>query len=208
MEANKNEITIPHLITKPRTSSKGLLKKRSYAFTMDLFFITLINKGIIFTYVNFLETYLYQLPSSFQMSINQKITQVNNLSLLFIFWGYFLFSYYMGEGKTPGKLIFGIKVHSPHRADDHLSFKEAFMRTGGYFVGCFTGMFLLAVPFLRKDAKGIPDFLSHTHVVSEDELEYIKSLEDHWVEDDNVQSLFPEDPVSSKISFENDKKAA
>jgi uncharacterized RDD family membrane protein YckC len=203
MEDNKNILTIPHLTTKPRTTSKELLKKRSYAFTMDLFIITLINKGIIFTYVNFLETYLYQLPTSFQLSINQKISQLNNLSLLLVFWGYFLFSYYMGEGRTPGKLIFGIKVHSPHRGDDHLSFKEAFMRTGGYFIGCFTGMLLLALPFLRKDSKGIPDFLSHTHIVCEDELEYIKSLEDHWVEDENLHMLFPEDPISAIISKEN-----
>ncbi len=58
------------------------------------------------------------------------------------------------------------------------------------------------ISFFRKDHKGLPDYFSNTHVMGHEEIEFLKSLEDHGLEINNVTRLFPEDPVSSRIAKE------
>jgi uncharacterized RDD family membrane protein YckC len=194
---------IPHL-TQQKPSDEGLLKDRSYAFITDLFLIGIINRAIMFTYGNFVRTFFYQMPYSVQKSFNEQMVQATSLSFIVVFWGYFLLSYYLSEGRTPGKIIFHLKVQSPHTHEGHLSLKSCVLRTLGYFVALPSFFALLAIPFFRKDKKGIPDMLSNTFIMSIKEERYIDSLQDETGVA-AVTPLFPEDPVSKDIS--DDKKS-
>lgn len=208
MNQEQPHLELAHFTDVKSSSDPIILKKRTYAFTLDLFFIAVINKAIMYTYINFLETFFYQLPISFQMNINGQLAKANGISIMIIFWGYFVLSYYMGEGKTPAKMLFGLKVHSPHSSDNHLSFKASVLRTSAYFICCFTGVFLIAIPFLRRDKKGLPDWFSNTHVVTEDEIAVVQHHEDHGMRDVikwNNSIPFPEDPISKRISEDKDK---
>ena len=156
-----------------------LLKKRIYSFTTDLFFVALINKGLMFTYMSFLKTYFYQITLKTQLLLETKMVQVHSLSLLIVFWGYFMMSYYWGEGKTPGKLLFGLKVYSPdfkNTGEFHLTLKESFSRTMGYFICYLPFGALFGISLFTKDQKGIPDWLSHTMVVSDEQMSYIDNV--------------------------------
>lgn len=193
--ANLNEVNL--------ISDSMILKKRTYAFTLDLFFIALINRVVMYTYINFLETFFYQLPISFQINVNSQIAKVNGLSMMVIFWGYFVFSYYMGEGRTPAKMLFGLKVHTANNLETSLSFKASVLRTAAYFICCFTGLFLIAIPFLRRDKKGLPDWISATHVMTEDQETAVHQHEDQGMKSFsnwNYSTDFPEDPISKKIT--------
>jgi uncharacterized RDD family membrane protein YckC len=194
---------IPHL-TQEVPSNEAVLKDRSYAFFTDIFLIGIINRAIMFTYANFIRTFFYQMPYSVQKSLNEKMFEINTMSFFVVFWGYFLLSYYLSEGKTPGKIIFHLKVQSPHTHEGHLSLKACAMRTLGYFVSMPSFFALLAIPYFRKDKKGIPDMLSNTFVMSVKEERFIHSLEDE-TSVAQVTPLFPEDPISKDISSDTDK---
>ncbi len=152
----------------------------------------------MFTYVNFVKAFFYQLPLVTRENVADKLSAVNLLNFLVVFCGYFLLSYYLSEGKTPGKIIFNLKVQCPHTHSDQLSLKTSVLRTLGYFITIPTGFTLLLIPYFRRDAKGIPDWLSDSFVMNADEEYLIESLEDTGSA--KVTPLFPEDPVAKKIS--------
>ena len=199
---------IPHL-TQDAPTAEAEIKDRSYAFFTDLFLIAIINRAVMFTYANFLRTFFYQMPYSVQKNISEKMIEMNTISFLIVFWAYFLLSYYLSEGKTPGKIMFHLKVQSPHTNEGHLSLQSCIMRTLGYFISMPTFFALLAIPYFRKDKKGIPDLLSNTFVMSIKEERFIKSLEAETTTA-KVTQLFPEDPISKDISTETEenKKAS
>ncbi|PIK16555.1 RDD family protein [Halobacteriovorax sp. JY17] len=199
----KNEENVTHL-SAAKPPKKSLVKDRMYAFTMDLFLIGIINKAIMFTYLNFIKAFFFQLPLGVRANLEDKLYAVNSINFLVVFTGYFLLSYYLSEGKTPGKIMFNLKVQCPHTHSDQLSLKTSILRTIGYFVTIPTGFTLLLIPCFRKDKKGIPDWLSDSFVMNSDEEYYIESLEDTG--SSKVTLLFPEDPIAKKIS--SNKKAS
>lgn len=144
-----------------------LINKRTFAFTLDLFLIILINKAIMLTYMSTLNIVFYHLPVAVQKNLIEYLPHISFHILLLVFGGYFFFSYFLGEGKTPGKLLFNLKVQSLSSNDKELSFKECFLRTAGYFVCYLTGLILFAIPYFNKKGTGLPDFLSSTQVIDE-----------------------------------------
>ncbi|TNF27276.1 MAG: RDD family protein [Deltaproteobacteria bacterium] len=166
---NKNaEARLPH--------DGDFMKKRVYATTLDLFLVGLINKAMLFTYLNFMKSFYYQLPFSLQYRLENGLVSISTLSLFVVFWGYFMLSYYWGEGKTPGKMLLGLKVYSPsfkYHGQYHLTLFEAFARTAGYFF-CYASFGLLyGIAFMTPDRKGIPDWFSGTQVVTDEQMEFI-----------------------------------
>ena len=166
---NKNpEARLPH--------DNDFMKKRVYATTLDLFLIGLINKAMLFTYLKFMKSFYYQLPFSLQYRLESGLVSISMLSLFVVFWGYFMLSNYWGEGRTPGKILFGLKVHSPsfkYHGQYHLTLYEAFARTAGYFF-CYASFGLLyGIAFITPDRKGIPDWFSGTQVVTDEQMEFI-----------------------------------
>lgn len=177
--ADKLSMNNPHnvdILFDPKAIEKGLLKRRTYAFTLDLFAVALINKGILIAYTNFLQSFFYQLPIHAQQSIIGEIPKASFFTLTAVFFSYFLMSFYLGEGKTPGKLFFGLRVYSPKKLQDTLTLKESSLRSLGYFLCYATGLFLFLAPFMRKDRKGVPDWFSGTQTISEERFLLLKNL--------------------------------
>ncbi|WP_127714739.1 RDD family protein [Halobacteriovorax sp. HLS] len=194
---------VSHLVKKEAPSNDAILKDRAYAFFTDIFLISIITRAVLLTYSNFIRTFFFQMEYTAQRSIQSKIIETNLLSFCVVFWGYFLLSYYLSEGKTPGKIIFHLKVQHPHSHNEQLTLKECFMRTLGYFLTLPSFFTLLSIAYIRKDRKGLPDLLSNTFVINTIEEKIIESLEDE-TSVAKVTTLFPEDPISKDI----DKKAS
>ena len=89
-----------------------------------------------------------------------------------MFFSYFFFSYYLGNGQTLGKAFFKLKVGSSRNMTEQLSALDCFGRSIGYVFASLLAYLPLALNFLRQDQKGIQDFISHTHVVSIDDFEF------------------------------------
>ena len=179
-----------------KMSRPKFLKKRVYAFSFDLFLVALISKMVIYTYLNFMSSFFVQMPFIIQSKINQGIPTVHALTLMTTFWAYFFFSYYLAEGRTPGKIIFSLKVQSNDHHEADLSFKESFLRTLGYFLCYMSGVVLFLLPFFNRSSKGLGDWISNSHVL--DFEDYLASKEES-----NIIFLPP-----PKKAEEEEKKAA
>jgi len=163
-----------------------ILRSRTYAFTIDLFLILTIEKIFTLGYFNFINTYFNLLPHEILNRINTNFAGMNVLCSVIIFWSYFLSSYYLGKGQTIGKMLFNINVKSkkfPHNPPNIL---EIFLRTCGYFFCYITGSLLFILPFVTKNKKGLPDWLSSTESCYKNVPAIVKEF---YIIDDNIPTL-------------------
>lgn len=185
------------------TPDKVNLTKRTYAFVMDLLTIVLISQSLVYNYISYLKNFFINID----MNIHSRLLGLDSLIFIGVFWTYFFLSMYLGEGATPGKFAMGLRVHSPHKKDTHLTLRESLIRTSAYFICYFSGMLLLAIPYITRSKKGIPDWISKTHVITVSEFNFLRSLEIPPKQAAPPLS-FPEDPISKKFSKQNIKKVA
>src|SRR5690606_4450194 len=125
-----------------------------------MFMVGLTSKLIMFTYTSFMRAYFYQLRPHVQESLTANLSLVHFSVLMTVFFTYHFVSFYTSEGKTLGKMMFGLRVYSPTQPRMALSMSESFKRTLGYTVCYVTGFVLFALPLLRQDRRGLPDFFS------------------------------------------------
>ena len=149
-------------------NKQQLLRHRVYAFTFDMFMVAMTSKLVMFTYTSFVRSFFHQLRFQVQDSVARGIPLVHMVVLISVFFSYFFISYYTSEGKTLGKIIFGLRVYSPTSPQMNLSLGESLKRTMGYLVCYVMGLFLFALPLVRSDRRGLPDMFSNTEVTFED----------------------------------------
>lgn len=173
---------------------KQVLLRRLWAFCVDTFLIFAIKEGLFYSYMNFIKAFFYQLQLSQQKSIIEHLSNLNPFLTFATFMAYFTISYYWGHGKTVGKLIFHISVvpenylEAKSKKDLHLSFFDAFARSVGYVICYLSALVLYALPLIRKDRRGIPDYLSKTVVASDKQIQEILHQSPHST-DENVEQL-------------------
>ena len=170
---------------------KNILKKRGIAFAIDYFLIMIIHKSIMLSFSAFLTNFLFHLPDKI---IKDALNSVQDTSLLIsfiVFWGYFITSYFLGNGQTPGKVFLGLRIYG---ANQYPTLTEATMRTLGYFCCFITLSVLFVIPYFNKSKKGIPDWMSGTFVEYEDFVPAIDSNVIPFVQPE----LFPEESENRK----------
>ena len=143
-------------------AKKNMLKKRVFAFTVDFYIITFLYKGLMAIYVSFLQKSLFFLPLAVKKALLINLAPIEFLIFTVIFWGHFTCCYFMSNGKSPGKVLFGLQVYSD--LDRSLGLRDCLLRTMGYYL-CYLPLCLpFIIPFLRSDERGLPDWPSRTHV--------------------------------------------
>lgn len=166
---DKKVLPFPNKLKIDQGPEKGqVLRKRVYAFCVDLYIVVAIKLMITFSYTSFFKSFFFQLPFKKQQHLLDNLMIVDMAMTPFIFFTYFLVSYYSGEGKTLGKLFFKLTVAQNELTKDYLpTLKQAFMRTVGY-MACYLSLgTLFLLPFFRKDRRGLPDMFSGTQVYSD-----------------------------------------
>ena len=151
-------------------STNNLLKKRIHALTTDLFIIVVTNYFFMASFTNFLKTVFFHFPFRAQMFLIHKLAAMSSVSLMSLTFAYFSIFYYVTDGRTMGKTIFGLKVVSPM---GEMSLKQSMQRAFAYFTCAIFGSFLFALSFVRKDNKSLADIFSGTSVVFESEAQNI-----------------------------------
>lgn len=156
-----------------------------------------------------------------QFMLTSQMHKVELSVISVVFFGYFFLSYYMGNGKTPGKILFRLRVVPTENPAQLLSLTSSFKRTLGYFFCYITGFILFALPYFNKNREGLPDIFSSTHVLTEEQYkatvaEYLESkltgtqLELDFnakiVKDENI--IYLPGPEFYSDSSSDDKKAA
>jgi len=150
-------------------ANQSLLRRRFNAFIVDLLVISLARSLLLYAYLEFISKFFSS--AAFDINFFSNLYVLGNFLTITLFMGYFMCCYYLGNGQTLGKLIFKLKVASQDNPE--LSISECFMRSFGYLF-CYLNFFILfLIPFMTKDEKGFPDWISSTSVKGLDEkLEY------------------------------------
>ena len=144
-----------------------MLLRRFYSYFIDFFLISLGNKLFMLIYSEFITNHFALLGTSVHRKLVYNLYHLHFINLFLVFWGYFFLCQYLGDGKTFGKLCTGLKTISRNPDTASLSFQECFMRTLGHFLCMAMGMLPYCFVLLRKDYRGIPDFLGNSQVVCE-----------------------------------------
>lgn len=142
--------------------TSDLVKKRVYALTMDFFIVVVTNYFLMASFTNFLKTIFFYLPFRSQLFLISKLAVMSSVSLMTLTFAYFSLFYFVTNGHTMGKTMFGLKVRNSDNSE--ISLKQAIQRTLAYFVCAMFGSFLFALSFIRKDGKSLADVLSGTTV--------------------------------------------
>ena len=151
--------------------SKNFMRKRVLAFCVDLYAILIIKVMMTLAYTSFFKSFFFQLPAYKQKQMIEGIQWLDLLTTPIVFFTYFVLSYFSGEGKTIGKLMFKLTVVRPDLKNDYFpTIKEALMRTLGYCACYMTLGVLFLLPFIRKDKKSLSDLFSNTTVWSDQDL--------------------------------------
>jgi uncharacterized RDD family membrane protein YckC len=76
-------------------------------------------------------------------------------------FSYFSIFYFVTNGKTFGKMLVGLTVHS---SSEEMTLIESMKRSIAYIICAMTGSFLFAIPYFRKDKRSLADIFSGTSV--------------------------------------------
>ncbi len=111
---------------------------------------------------------MYLMGEKSQFMLTSQMHKVELSVISVVFFGYFFLSYYMGNGKTPGKILFRLRVVPTDNPTELLSLATSFKRTVGYFFCYITGFVLFALPYFNKSREGLPDIFSSSQVLTEE----------------------------------------
>jgi uncharacterized RDD family membrane protein YckC len=145
-----------------------ILKKRVYALTTDLFIIVMSNYFFMASFTNFLKTIFFHLSTNTQIFMVNKLSLLSPVLLTTLTFSYFSIFYFVTNGHTMGKIIFGLKVVSQN---GDITLKQSIQRSLAYLSCAFFGSFLFALSFIRKDDKSLADIFSKTDVILDVKIE-------------------------------------
>lgn len=183
-----------------------LLRQRIYAFSIDLFAILSLNKVLTLTYMAYLEQFAW--PMYRTLSDGEHLIQeAEILTLLILYSSYFLASLYLSQGKTLGKTLIGLRVVGDESLGQ-ISIKQCFMRSLGYTLCYMGGLLLFALPFLNRKNKGVPDWLSHTHVISEKQWQQLILFHHHQQQSQQKKDRAKEINISGQSPEDDEQKMA
>ncbi len=151
-----------------------LLKKRVHAMTADFFIIIVSNYFLMAAFTNFLKTVFFHFPIHAQLFLINQLAIMSSVTLMLITFTYFSLFYFVTNGKTMGKTIFGLKVVNADQSE--MTLKQSMLRALAYFTCAMTGSFLFMLSFLRSDSKSLGDIFSGSQVQLDKNLSNLHSV--------------------------------
>lgn len=140
----------------------SILKKRVYAFTSDLGIIVVANYFLMAAFSQFVHTVFFHFPFRMQLFLVNKMGVMSSISLMLMTFSYFSLFYFVTNGRTMGKSLFGLQVKNQDGSE--LTLPQSILRAFAYFTCAMTGSFLFALSYIRKDEKSLADVFSGTVV--------------------------------------------
>lgn len=177
---NKNEWNL----SVPNSS----LYLRGVAFIIDLLTISLIKVSIHSAYALFLNQYFAPVNNGHKTILLEGNIILHLSLFLIIYFSYFLFTSYILNGKTLGKIAMGLKiinddfVTNPKSLIHELTLQQCFKRSFGYLL-CYLsfGTFFI-FNFSSEDKRGLPDYISSSRTVSDSWLNAMSEFKNHQAE--------------------------
>ncbi len=166
----------------------GSLRRRTFSFFLDLFCVLLTTKLLMASYISYLKTFMFMMGDKSHSLLTNQMYKVEFSVITVVFFGYFFLSYYMGAGKTPGKILFRLRVVPNRKETDLLTFKESLKRTSAYLFCYITGFVLFAIPYFNKNKAGLPDMFSDSKVMTEEDYQLMLKIEKEESKKEQISS--------------------
>ena len=148
--------------------SNDILKKRVYAFTTDFLIVVITNYFFVASFIDFIKLVFFHFTTRTQLFFIQKLEIMSSVTLATLLFSYFTIFYFVTNGQTMGKTLFGLRVVS---LTGEINLKQAMQRSFSYFFCAMFGSFLFALSFIRKDGKSLADIMSKTSVVYDSKIQ-------------------------------------
>ena len=149
-----------------------LLFERAMAFTIDLVFIGATKFFVTVTFSSFVASIAgLGIKSIESLSTPPASVEWSVSSLLF--FSYFIFCNYVGNGKTIGNRVFKISSIENNYLSDfpnkdfHPTLRHSVLMTLGAYLGFISFGVLFLLPFIRKDQRSLAAILSNTTTISD-----------------------------------------
>lgn len=142
-----------------------VLRKRTFAFTIDLGIIITTNYFLMAAFTDFLKIVFFHFPIKTQLLLIHKFKLFNSVSVLSLMFAYFTVFYFVTNGKTMGKMLMGLTVKSENK---EMSLKECMLRSITYIFCAWFASIPFIISFIRKDQKSLADLFSGTNVFMEE----------------------------------------
>ena len=136
-----------------------ILKKRVYAFTIDMGIVVVANFFLMAAFKQFIHTVFFHFPFKMQLILINKMTIMSSISLMSLMFAYFSLFYFVTNGRTIGKTLFGLQVKNADNSE--MTLTQSMLRPLAYFTCAMTGSFLFALSYIRKDEKSLADIFSN-----------------------------------------------
>lgn len=161
MSLNQVHITTPEQVS--INFKIAGLGSRASANIIDWVILILINVGITFSLIKFSEAYPNTDPLS--EAASSYLTAIMIVLLFLLLWGYFVFFEFFSSGRTPGKMIVGIKVIQDN--GQSITFLASAVRNLFRIIDFLPVLFLLGIImiFLHSRHKRIGDLAAGTLVI-------------------------------------------
>ncbi len=152
------------------------LTKRIIAFGIDLASIMIVKTSLHTAYAIFINQFFSPINGHQRAQIIQGSLRCHALTFIAIYTSYFLYTSFILDGKTLGKMTMGLRVIDEGFIQDHnqeeyrMTFQNSIRRSIGYLM-CYLsfGTFFI-FNFSSEDKRGLPDYLSNSRTVSDDRL--------------------------------------
>lgn len=166
---------------KPEEKPKSHLVKRAIAFGVDLLSIAVIKTAIQTSFAIFISEFFVGLSPTYKSHLMNTPMHIHALTFIAIYLSYFIYTSYVFNGKTLGKMTMGLSIINENFLRDQdsvvssITLKQAAQRAFGYLI-CYLsfGTFFI-FNFSTEDKRGLPDYLSSTRTVSD---KWLQSMTD------------------------------
>lgn len=163
----------------------SVLLRRGIAFFVDLLVIGLFKVSIQSAYAIFLNEYFAPIDYGHKANLVQGNIVLHLSIFLIIYFSYFLFTSYVLNGKTVGKMSMGLRIINDDFVSNlkdlnyDLTLRQCFKRSFGYLL-CYLsfGTFFI-FNFSSEDKRGLPDYISGSRTVSDKWLMAMSDFKNH-----------------------------
>jgi len=159
-----------------------IIYRRVFAFTIDLIAVDSLRHAFFVGHAIFVKTYFSFLTPKNKDQLLYNVFKIDFIVFILVFMAYFTVSTYLSQGKTLGKLLMKLKVVNypdlrmaqsenlkMHYQTKDTTFLQCFLRSLGQLISYLSLGALFFINFLRKDHRGLADFLSDSEVVNTQE---------------------------------------
>jgi uncharacterized RDD family membrane protein YckC len=179
------------------TEPQSHLFKRIISFGVDILAISLLKISLHGAYAVFINQFFSPLNAQQRAELINGNILLHAVIFVAIYTAYFLYTSFVLDGKTLGKMTMGLRVVDEGFIQDadqmtyNISLQNSFRRSMGYLLCYLSFGTFFVFNFSSEDKRGLPDYLSSSRTVSDDWLANMLEHKQYSAETINIdiQSL-------------------